>query len=430
MKSKLVTFLGLVALTLVGCGGTKTEAPDTGKETEAPKTDVTPAQKDELVIGSPTAHQEFVKGEVEKFLKAEGLDSKYTVKMYELGEAEANGVADWTAAAAPDIYAFASDQIGALNNKGALAEVPEAFATKMVEDMGELAAGAGVLGDSTYAYPYAGDNGYFLYYNKSLVAQDKIGNVNDLIAACAEKGTKFAYALDTDSSFFSIGTFMTFGARYTVNLNTDGSFLSATSTFNTEAGIKGGKAVKSLLANTNVITAHGSARDVVPNAANGIGAIVEGSWKYNAYKEALGENLGLAALPTITIDGETKNFASFLGYKLYGVNPKKSGGNAERLTVLHKIANYLVSATAQEARFDALNVVPTNASVKKLQKVQNNELVAALAAQSAYSVPQTVVPGNVWSGAEAAVDSLKAADSDVAQVMATYASTIASSTGY
>ena len=56
MKSKLVTFLGLVALTLVGCGGTKTEAPDTGKETEAPKTDVTPAQKDELVIGSPTAH--------------------------------------------------------------------------------------------------------------------------------------------------------------------------------------------------------------------------------------------------------------------------------------------------------------------------------------------------------------------------------------
>ena len=62
MKSKLVTFLGLVALTLVGCGGTKTEAP---------KTDVTPAQKDELVIGSPTAHQEFVKGEVEKFLKAE-----------------------------------------------------------------------------------------------------------------------------------------------------------------------------------------------------------------------------------------------------------------------------------------------------------------------------------------------------------------------
>ena len=151
---------------------------------------------------------------------------------------------------------------------------------------------------------------------------------------------------------------------------------------------------------------------------------------YKDYKEALGENLGLAALPTMTIDGETKNFASFLGYKLYGVNPKKSGGNAERLTVLHKIANYLVSATAQEARFDALNVVPTNASVKKLQKVQNNELVAALAAQSAYSVPQTVVPGNLWSGASAAVDSLKAADSDVATVMGTYAKTIASSTGY
>ena len=427
MKSKLVTFLGLVALTLVVCGGTKTEAPDTGKETEAPKTDVTPAQKDELVIGSPTAHQEFVKGEVEKFLKAEGLDSKYTVKMYELGEADAKGVADWTAATAPDIYAFASDQIGTLNNKGALAEVPEAFATKMVEDMGELAAGAGVLGDSTYAYPYAGDNGYFLYYNKSLIAENKIGKVEDLIAACAEKGTKFAYALDTESTFFSIGTFMTFGARYTVNLNTDGSFLSATSTFNTEAGIKGGKAVKTLLANTNVITAHGSARDVVPNAANGIGAIVEGSWKYNAYKDALGENLGLAALPTMTIDGETKNFASFLGYKLYGVNPKKSGGNAERLTVLHKIANYLVSATAQEARFDALNTVPTQKSVKAMEKVQNNGLVKALAAQGEFAVAQTVTPGNIWSGAQVAVEALKVEAPDYATIMQTYADSIAAS---
>ena len=137
--------------------------------------------------------------------------------------------------------------------------------------------------------------------------------------------------------------------------------------------------------------------------------------------------MGVAKLPTITVEGKTANLSSFLGYKLLGVNPKKSAGNTERLTLIHQLANYLVSAKVQEARFDALNTVPTQKSVKAMEKVQNNGLVKALAAQGEFAVAQTVTPGNIWSGAQVAVEALKVEAPDYATIMQTYADTIAAS---
>lgn len=450
MKTKrFLSLVGLAALTLVGCGGTSEEKPTVAPATEAPASNTTateapateaPASTDpvdrldktlstEVVIGSPNAHQSFVKGKIESYLSAHGFTS-VTVKMYELAEGESKDVADWTAAAAPDIYAYASDNIGALVGKGAMSPIPSTFVTGMTTDMGEEVANAGYLGDTMYGYPYAGDNGYFLYYNKDLVSADKIGSVDDIVSECKKNNVKFGYALDTESSFFSIGTFMTFGARYSVEVNEDGTLASATSTFGDDVGVKGGKAVKALLANADIDTTHAGARGKAPTVANGFGAVVEGSWNYKDFSEALGDKLGCAKLPTITVDNETKNLSSFLGYKLYGVNPQKSSENNNRLQLLHCIANYLVSAEVQEARFDALTVVPTNSAVKALDKVQASPLVAALGAQATYAVPQTVVPSNVWSGCSTAVDALKASDSDVATVMQTYAASIAASTSF
>lgn len=427
-RMKTISMLGLMTLMLVGCGNASDETakPATGETaTEQPV-----GEKTELVIGSPNAHQAFAKTAAEKFLADNNLANTYSIKMVELGESDTGGVTDWSAATAPDLYAYASDQTGKLYAKGALAAIPEAYATKIETDMGAEAANAGILGGEAYGYPYAGDNGYFLYYNTDYVSAEQAKTLDGILEACTAAKMKFGYALDTDSSFFSIGTFMTFGARYNVTLNTDGTLKSVTSTFADANGVKGGTLVKNLLANANVDTTHAGARSKAPTQANNFCAVVEGSWNYNEFSKQVGDKLGVAKLPTATLDGETKNLASFLGYKLYGVNPIKSAGNTEKLSVLHQLANYLVSEKVQEDRFDQLTVVPTNTKVKALQKVTDSPLVKALADQAQFSVAQTVVPSNIWSACSTAIESLKADDADVATIMKTYADSIAASTSF
>ncbi len=428
-RSKLVSLVG-ISLLLVGCGKTSDTTKPTSDNTA--KTEAKDTSKDittTIVIGASAKQKSFVETQAKKFLSDNGYKN-VTITMYEVGEDKAKDIADWESDAAPDIYGFASDQLGTLNSVGALAELPTKFSTELIAGMGNEAVDAGKLGESYYAYPYAGDNGYFLYYNKDVVSDEQAKTVEGITAACAAKSLKFGYALDTDSSFFSIGTFMSFGARYKVNLNSDGSFKSATSDFDQANGILGAKAVHQLAADTNVDITHTGARNKAPIDANGFGAVVEGSWNYDTFSKELGDKMGVAKLPTITVEGKTANLSSFLGYKLYGVNPKKSVNDTARLTLTHMIANYLVSAECQEARFDALNTVPTQKSVKAMEKVQNNGLVKALAAQAEFSVAQTTVPNNVWTGCTAALTSLQADDPDYATIMKTYADSIAASTKF
>lgn len=441
MKNKrLVGLVALMSLCLVGCGDKTSDTTKPGSE-EKPTETSKPAEKETIVIGSPSTALTFIKAQAEAYLTANNLADKYTITTYELSEGEADSaVKDWSAKASPDIYAFASDKIANLKQAGALSPVPEAYSDTFVESMGEVSGKSTFLGDTAYAYPYSGDNGYFLYYNKDLVPADKVGSVEDIVSACTANNVKFAYNLQ-EETFFGIGALMTFGARYNVTLKTDGSFNAATSDFNSNKGYKGGKAVYNLLHNEGVVTEKAGSRDLLPTMANKIGAIVEGSWKYDAYKNGvkdngkvttpgLGDKLGLCKLPTITVDGETANCSSFLGYKFYGVNPMKSSNKVDRLTVLHGMANYFISEKVQEARFDALTVVPTNEKVKAMSKVADSELVKALADQSAYSVPQTVVPGGVWEGAKTCLASLlesDGTDDSIKTIMDTFADAIANS---
>ena len=397
----------LATLSLAGCRTRTSSTPPVSK----------PTLKTEIVIGSPTKHQPFVKGKIEAWLKTNGY-TNVTLKMYDLDEHGAKDVTDFTGSSAPDIYAYASDQTLDLMAKGALAEVPDEFVAEMVKNMGQTDVDAAKVGDSYYAYPYAGDNGYYLYYNKDIVK--RFDTVEHIIADCKDAHVKFGYALETDSSFFSIGTMFTFGARYNVTLNNAGKISSVKADFDGDKGLKAAKVIRDLMKDSSVTTTHAGARDIAPSGeSTGFGAVVEGSWNYTNFREGkkdndgkviyagLGDKLGCAKLPTVTVDGETKNLGSFLGYKLYGVNPQKSSGNADRLALLHTVANFLVSDEIQEGRWDTLQVAPTSDKVAALEKVAGDDHIKAINDQAKYSVGQTIVPGDIWKAMEALADSIK-----------------------
>ena len=400
--TKLVSVFTLAMLAMVGCSN---KTSDTGKDSgntsakasESSKGEETTV-KEELVIGSPTKQQDWVKTKVESYLADNGLSTKYTVKMFALEEGDVNNasaVPDWTAKTAPDIYAYASDQTLNLVAKGALAQVPSTFASAMKTAMGDDAMAAAEVGGKTYGYPYAGDNGYFLYYNKSVFSgkEAKLEKFDDVVSVCKDAGLKVSYNIS--NTFYSTGLMFTFGARYSVTLSSDSKTIASVSAdFNGEKGMKAIKAMKAIVNNTSVDCT--STGQKAPTTANGLGACVDGSWNAASYKEAMGNDYACIKLPSVTVDGETKNIGSFLGYKLYGVNPSKTGTDTTKLGVLHKIANYLVSKDVQVSRFNDLTIAPTITDVKNSDAVKNTPHVAALAAQASYSVAQTIVPNNIW----------------------------------
>lgn len=402
---KCARLLSLVSVCLFGLVGCQTNTSDnasssSSKTEESSKKDSssTTTVKEELVIGSPTTQQTWVKTKVEAFLKTEGLDTKYTVKMFALEEGSVNdktAVPDWTAKTAPDLYAYASDQTLGLVSSGALGQVPSTFATSMKSNMGEDAIAAASVGEKIYGYPYAGDNGYFLYYNKSVFKdkEDKLEKLDDVVSVCKAAGLKVSYKLA--DTFFSTGLMFTFGARYNVTLSTDSKKIASVSAdFDGAKGMKAIKAMKAIVNNDSIDTTKDGQK--APTVANKLGACVDGSWNASNYKTTMGEDYGCVKLPSVTVDGETKNIGSFLGYKLYGVNPSKAGATSTKLADLHKIANYLVSKDVQTARFNDLTIAPTLTAVKSLPAVQNTPHVKALAAQAAFSVAQTIVPNNIW----------------------------------
>ena len=123
-----------------------------------------------------------------------------------------------------------------------------------------------------------------------------------------------------------------------------------------------------------------------------------GSWDYTAVKEALGDNFGVAVLPTITIDGAEKQMKSFAGSKAIGVNP-----NAQYPQVAVALAKFLGSADAQKKHYELRSVVPCNTELLEQEDVQSDALVVAQNATfDTTSILQPFVSnmGNYWTPAE------------------------------
>jgi arabinogalactan oligomer/maltooligosaccharide transport system substrate-binding protein len=241
-----------------------------------------------------------------------------------------------------------------------------------------------------------------MYDSKKLSAEDVV-SFDALFAKAAELELKVAYPLET--SFFSAGALFTYGARFNATYTETGTLEEVTADFNTTKGLKAGKAIYNIVKNASWTNT-----EAAPTAANKVAAVVTGSWNVSAYQaqvEAAGGTFACAPIPTMTVDGDTKNMGSFLGYKLYGVNPQASAGNSDRLAAAHEVAMYLAGEDVQKARFDTFKVAPTNKTILALSEVQNTPHIKAIATQALYSVAQTAVPAGVWAAPEVFVKAIE-----------------------
>ena len=349
----------------------------------------------EIKVWVADAAVEFTKAQIDAFKAAHTEYANMTVTVEPMGEGDAATAMITDVESGADIYGFAQDQLARLVAANALEEVaPDNVPLVTAEnDAGSVAAAT--LGDVMYAYPITSDNGYFLYYDKSVVTDP---NTLETIIADCEKAGKGFY-MEINSGWYQTAFFFGAGCTLTYDVNNEGSLVACHCDYASENGVKALKAMISVAKSPAFSNASSAS-----NATN-IGAIVDGAWDAKTVQEKLGDNYAATKLPTVA----GYQMGGFGGFKLLGVKPQTDDA---KLAACDALAYYLASGDVQAARYDALQWGPSNLEAQKLDAIQTNAALSALAAQLSHCVGQGQYPNEYWSLATALADSVIAGEYD------------------
>ncbi len=315
----------------------------------------------------------------------DGITFNATVEAVGEGDAATQMITDVEAGG--DIFCFAQDQFARLVQAGALSKLG-VQASQLVKDANDAGVvAAATAGSDLYAYPLTSDNGYFMYYDKSVIPEADLDSLEALVADCEAAGKYFS--METDTSAWYIASFF-FGTGCVSEWKTDddGKFISVKDTFNSPEGLIAVKGMKKLVDSPMYLSSSDGA-----GFDSGCAIVVTGTWAYETVSGILGDNLGATDLPSFEVDGKTYHMGSFNGCKLMGVKPQT---DAVKSAALHKLAQYLSGEAAQMERFNAVSWGPSNLADQADPAVQANPGLAALLQQNQYSIPQGQIHGSWW----------------------------------
>ena len=352
-----------------------------------------------LKVWVPEATVEFTKAQIDEFQKAHTEYADYAVSVEPVGEGDAasNMLTDVEAGA--DIFNFAQDQLARLVSAGALTQLSDENAAIVAQENDAGSVAAATMGGTVYAYPLTSDNGYFLYYDKSVVSDPS--SLSAILADCEKAGKDFY--MEINSGWYQPAFFFGAGCSLTYDTDDTGAFTACNIDYASDVGVGALKAMIEL--HKSPAFKNGSSVSNATNAA----AIVDGTWDSSAAKELFGDNYACAKLPQVDINGKATQLGGFGGFKLLGVKPQT---DAEKLAFCDALALYLSSGDVQLARYNAVGWGPSNIAAKADPAVQADEALAALGEQLSYTIPQGQYPGDYWSLATALGDSVIAGEYD------------------
>lgn len=350
----------------------------------------------DLTLWGAEEDQDLLKELVGKFEETYP-DQKFNIEIGVESESTAKDTILTDVEAAADVYAFASDQIYDLQKAGALADLTEydeafqAVAGKSIEDVknanSESSVEAATIDGELYAFPMAGDNSYFLFYDSSVISPEEAGSWDTLLAAAEKAGKQVGMTLA--SGWYNAGFF--YGAGFTTNLNDDGT-TSMDWNGTSADGYTGVQVVQSMLdiaGNASFMAiADGDTSNQI--AAGGLCAVVSGTWDAQAAQEAFGDGYAAAKLPTFTVGEDQVQMGSAFGYKFVGVN-----AYSENIGWAAVLAEFLTNEEAQIERFEARQIGPTNKVAVESDAVKANAAISAVIEQSEFGVIQRV-GGKYW----------------------------------
>ena len=385
-----------MAVSMVGCGS-KDADKNTDKNTDKKDTEVAAATEKEaaaedeawegdLTVWSPQEDQDtnWLQDQCEAFA-AEHPNWKinFNYGVCPEGEAKDNVTKDVEAAA--DVYMLANDNIPDLVSAGALSELGGDYLGYVTSTNSDSILASVTYNDSVVAFPFT-PNTWFMYYDKSVFSEDDVKNFDTMLEKAGEAGKKVSFKL-TDSWYIE--------AFYVANgctLFGDGTDTDAGIDFGGDKAAAVTEYLVDLAANPNfLVDADGSG---LAGLGDSVAALFSGTWDAEAVKEKLGDNMGVAALPTVTIDGKEGQMKSFIGSKAIGVNP-----NAENQQVAMSLAAYLAGEKAQTAHYEMRNLLPSNINIS-LADDPIATAVTNVMTDTSIMQPLCKEMSNYWSPAE------------------------------
>ena len=405
MKMSKILSLLLVVVMIAACF-VACATPNGGEETTAPNGDQPTPETNPLAgtyditmwVSEKEGVADQFQQQIAAFMAANpGIVINAQIEGVTEADAGSKVVAD--VATAPDIYCFAQDQLARLVQAAALAAPGGDIATAIKTANDAVSVAAASVAGQLYAYPMTSDNGYYLYYDKSIISEEDADSMEAIIAACEANGVKFRFALE--NAWYTASFFFATGCHSNWTMTSEGEFNAVDDTFNSAAGLAAMKGMQKLAQSS----AYDSNADIFTDA----GAIVTGIWNAGAAAEHFGANLGATDLPSFTVDGTSYHLGSYTGNKLMGVKPQT---DTKRAAVLSLLAQYLTGEECQSQRFASFEWGPSNLAAQASPAVQANASLAALAKQNAFGQPQGQIHGSWWDIAKVLGADAKNAKSD------------------
>ena len=274
-------------------------------------------------------------------------------------EASAAGTVSQDPDASADVFMFANDTLTTLTDAGALAKFGGKYADQILATNSETLTDSLTLDDYLYGVPFT-TNTWFMYYDKSVFSEEDVKSLDTML----EKGVvsfPFTNSWYLPAFYFGNGCTL-FGDGTQEELGAD---------FGGENAVEVTNYLIDLYNNPNfVVDADGSG--IAGLRDGSINAMFTGSWDAASIKEILGENMGVAALPTYTLNGEEKQMYAYAGSKAIGVN-----SHSKYMVQAIELAIYLGSAEAQQLHYELRNVIPCNTELLADPAIASDLVVAA-----------------------------------------------------
>ncbi len=315
---------------------------------------------------------------------------------------------DAPAGKGPDLFFQPHDRIGDIVLRG-LADPVD-----LGEDVNlysETAINAVTVDGEVYGVPQVLET-YGMFYNKDLVTPEEISTMEGLMKVAEEQTDagqdKFGFLMEA-TNFYFIYPFFAGNGGYV--FNNDGSGFDASDIgLANEGAVQGGELVQSWFDN-----------GYIPKEINGdimsglftdgkVATVLTGPWNIATYREALGDKLGTATLPTLENGDVPKSFVGVKTWLMssYSENQEWAIDLMKFITKYENAMKYYEIAGEMPALQEALDS----------DEIANDELIGAFAEQTQYGEPMPNIPQmqQVWDPMGSALQFIANGD-DVGEVL-------------
>lgn len=274
-------------------------------------------------------------------------------------EASAAGAVAQDPEASADVFMYANDTLTTMTDANALAKFGGIYAEELQATNSETLLDSLTLDGNIYGVPFT-TNTWYMYYDKSVFTEEDVKSLDTML----EKGVvsfPFVNSWYLPAFYFGNGCTL-FGDGTQEELGAD---------FGGENAVEVTEYLVDLAANPNFkIDQDGSGLAGLRDGS--INAIFSGSWDAAAVQEILGDDMGVAALPTYTLNGEEKQMYAYAGSKAIGVNTA-----TKYMKASVELAMYLGSAEAQRLHYELRNVIPCNTELNSDPEIAADPVVKA-----------------------------------------------------